>query len=158
MMLPIESFKQVVQNTPLVSIDLVVKNAIGQVLLGMRQNAPAKGYWFVPGGRILKDESVSVAFERLVAAELGVDMHFSAAKFHGVYEHLYNDAFVGETISTHYVVLAYQIEIDVALSDLPEAQHSDYRWFDENALADDPKVHKHSKWYFETNSSTNFAK
>ncbi|HFK1281856.1 TPA: GDP-mannose mannosyl hydrolase, partial [Escherichia coli] len=36
MMLDLETFKTVVASTPLISIDLVVKNNAGQVLLGFR--------------------------------------------------------------------------------------------------------------------------
>ena len=44
-----EVFSSVIENTPLVSIDLVVKNKYGQTLLGKRLIKPAKAHWFVPG-------------------------------------------------------------------------------------------------------------
>ena len=47
-MLELETFKTVVASTPLVSIDLIVRNRQGQVLLGLRTNRPAQGGWFVP--------------------------------------------------------------------------------------------------------------
>jgi hypothetical protein len=40
---------------PLVSIDLIIRDNADRVLLGLRNNEPAKGYFFVPGGIILKD-------------------------------------------------------------------------------------------------------
>ncbi|WP_188925660.1 NUDIX domain-containing protein [Shewanella algicola] len=61
-----------IENTPLVSIDFVVYNQKGEVLLGKRNNRPAQGGWFVPGGRIKKDELMSAAFKRLAKNELGV--------------------------------------------------------------------------------------
>lgn len=61
-----ETFKSVIQHTPLISIDLIVRNEQGEVLLGKRVNAPAKGYWFVPGGRVRKNETLDDAFVRLV--------------------------------------------------------------------------------------------
>ncbi|MBJ6922853.1 GDP-mannose mannosyl hydrolase, partial [Vibrio cholerae] len=42
------TFKTVVASTPLVSMDLIVRNRYGQVLLGLRTNRPAQGFWFVP--------------------------------------------------------------------------------------------------------------
>lgn len=48
------TFETVVASTPLISIDLLVKNKKGEYLLGLRNNRPAQGYWFVPGGRIQK--------------------------------------------------------------------------------------------------------
>jgi hypothetical protein len=47
-----DEFAQVVRLAPLVSIDLVTRNANGHVLVGLRNNEPAKGVYFVPGGRI----------------------------------------------------------------------------------------------------------
>ena len=58
-MLPLSTFKTVIASTPLISIDLVIKNNTGRILLGKRTNRPAQGFWFVPGGRVLKDEPVS---------------------------------------------------------------------------------------------------
>ncbi|MHC5075082.1 MAG: GDP-mannose mannosyl hydrolase, partial [Planctomycetota bacterium] len=47
-----DEFINVIKLTPLVSIDLLIKNADGKYLLGLRENEPAGNYWFVPGGRI----------------------------------------------------------------------------------------------------------
>lgn len=47
-------FATVVHCAPLISIDLLVQNAQGEYLLGLRNNRPAQGYWFVPGGRVKK--------------------------------------------------------------------------------------------------------
>jgi colanic acid biosynthesis protein WcaH len=71
MFLDKETFSTVIESTPLVSIDLVIKNQQGQALLGQRLNRPAKGFWFVPGGRVLKNESLAAAFKRLTLDELG---------------------------------------------------------------------------------------
>ncbi len=54
-----DTFTKVIDCTPLISIDLVIENSSSEILLGYRNNRPAKGYWFVPGGRILKDESMN---------------------------------------------------------------------------------------------------
>ena len=60
-MLSLDTFKTVIKSSPLVSIDLIVRNEQGQVLLGKRTNRPAQGFWFVVGGRVLKDESLEHA-------------------------------------------------------------------------------------------------
>ena len=49
-----DDLAEVIRLAPLVAIDLIIENDYGQVLLGLRTNEPAKGYWFVPGGRIQK--------------------------------------------------------------------------------------------------------
>ncbi|WP_220721010.1 GDP-mannose mannosyl hydrolase [Agarivorans litoreus] len=146
-MLELETFKTVVKHTPLVSIDLIVRNSRGQVLLGKRKNRPAKDYWFVPGGRILKDESFANAFSRLIKQELGLDQ--ADHVFKGIYQHFYEDNFSIEDFSTHYVVLAYELSSSDGLSNLPEEQHAEYRWFDESELLASSSVHEHCKWYFQ---------
>ena len=55
-----QAFTEVIDRTPLVSIDLVVENEKGEILFGLRKNRPAKDYWFVPGGRILKNETLKL--------------------------------------------------------------------------------------------------
>ena len=55
-MLDVLTFKAVVENNPLVSIDLCLV-CDGQLLLGKRTNELLKGEWFTPGGRIHKDET-----------------------------------------------------------------------------------------------------
>jgi colanic acid biosynthesis protein WcaH len=148
-MLPLKTFKTVIASSPLVSIDFIVRNNKGKILLGERTNRPAKGYWFVPGGRILKDESFADAFERLIKIELGITT--VASKFKGVYQHFYDDNFSEEKFTTHYVVLAYEIKFNGELSSLPVKQHSNYYWLSESELLVSEKVHTHSKWYFQKN-------
>jgi colanic acid biosynthesis protein WcaH len=149
MFLDESTFKTVISNAPLISIDLVVKNSQGQYLLGYRTNRPAQNYWFVPGGRIHKNEPMDAAFFRLTEAELGIKLERQSARFLGPYEHFYDDYVFGQDVSTHYVVLAYEITIDIALVNLPAEQHSQYQWFEKSELMERGDVHQHSKWYFE---------
>ncbi|MFT5760650.1 MAG: colanic acid biosynthesis protein WcaH [Alteromonadaceae bacterium] len=142
-------FKTIVKSTPLVSIDLIVRNIEGNVLLGKRTNRPAQGFWFVPGGRVLKDEHFASAFKRLIKEELGLDNVQST--FKGIYQHFYDDNFSEGDFSTHYLVLAYEISFKGDLASLPLEQHSKYKWFDEKELVESEQVHKHSKWYFQEN-------
>jgi hypothetical protein len=48
-----EDFAHIVGLVPLVSIDLIIRDANGNVLVALRTNEPAKGVYFVPGGRIM---------------------------------------------------------------------------------------------------------
>ncbi|GGK77442.1 GDP-mannose mannosyl hydrolase [Amphritea balenae] len=143
-----EQFKTVVESTPLISLDLVVRDQQGKVLLGKRLNRPAKGYWFVPGGRVLKNEALADAFQRLTLNELGQSYTIDQARYLGLYEHFYEDAAVCELVSTHYVVNAFLINLGDTIRSLPEEQHSEYRWLREAELLEADDVHLHSKWYF----------
>lgn len=146
MFLSQEVFSTVVENMPLISIDLIVRNNNNEVLLGKRVNEPAKGYWFVPGGRIFKDEGLDVAFARTVQEELGLEMQRSQAMFDKTYEHFYENNVFNDEFRTHYIVLAHKIKID-KLPELNE-QHNEYRWFDVEELLLDNTVHNYTKDYF----------
>ena len=143
-----DTFKVVVDSAPLISIDLVVRSANGTVLLGKRTNRPAKGFWFVPGGRVLKGEKLADAFRRLCLAELGIEFSIDQANYLGLYEHFYNDSALSATMSTHYVVNAFVITLTKNITELPQDQHSEYKWLSDRELLSDTQVHEHSKWYF----------
>jgi colanic acid biosynthesis protein WcaH len=143
------TFAHVVTHAPLVSLDLIVTDRAGRVLLGRRRNRPAQGSWFVPGGRVRKDERLDDAFLRLTEAELGVRVARAEAPLHGVYEHLYDDGFAGEHVSTHYVVVAHRLPPrDLDLAALPPDQHGDYRLAAVAELVADPTVHAYTRAYF----------
>ena len=146
--LPIKTFKTIIKNSPLVSIDLIIQNKSGEYLLGLRKNRPAQNYWFVPGGRILKDETMSEAFKRLTMNELGRVYHIDDAEFLGPYEHFYSDNMSGEDFSTHYIALGYRLRINTLSTTLPVEQHVDFKWMPKSDLLNNPTVHKHSQWYF----------
>lgn len=150
-MLPSKKFEVVVESTPLVSIDLVVRAPDKTILLGKRVNRPAQGYWFVPGGRILKDESVKLTFKRLLDIELAIRPEEILIKPLGIYQHFYPDNFSGDKYGTHYVVLAYETSLLNMPCSLPNIQHSDYKWFEEDELLQSDAVHDHTKWYFMEN-------
>ncbi len=111
MFLEQKTFETVIDSTPLVSIDLVVLNENNEALLGQRLNRPAEGFWFVPGGRILKNESLANAFKRLTLNELGIELELSIAELLGPYDHFYDDCVFNEKIKTHYVAIAYVLRL-----------------------------------------------
>ncbi|VEA35909.1 glycosyl transferase in colanic acid biosynthesis [Salmonella enterica subsp. enterica] len=76
-----EDFAAVVRTTPLISLDFIVENGQGEILLGQRLNRPAQGYWFVPGGRVCKDETLEAAFARLTQAELACVCRWRQGRF-----------------------------------------------------------------------------
>lgn len=148
-MLAREDFLRVVHGSPLVSIDLIARHPDGAVLLGYRRNRPAQGFWFVPGGRILKGERMAEVLVRIVRRELGEAVPVTGWRGAGVFEHLYDDNFAGvEGVGTHYVVLPHCLDVaaDVALT--PDDQHDVLRWFavDERLARTD--VHAYTKAYF----------
>ena len=152
MFLEKELFSSIIQNAPLISIDLVVKNSDDKILLGKRVNKPAKNSWFVPGGRIFKDETIQDAFRRITKEEIGKAYNISNASFKGVYQHFYDDNVFNDNFSTHYIVLGFELVIKEKLS-LGTVQHEKYKWFDENELLGSDEVYTYVKDYFKKEKS-----
>ena len=153
-MLPRETFDLVVRHAPLVSFDLLVRDAQGRLLVGRRTNRPARDTWFVPGGRIEKDERLAAAFRRITRAELGVEVELEAARFVGYFEHHYPDNRAGlPGFGTHYVVLAHEIA-GRTFASLPNDQHTAYRWLSDAEALADPEVHENTKAYFRRGGPT----
>ena len=152
-MLDQTSFLIVVKNTPLISVDFLLMQG-GEVLLGLRNNRPARNFWFVPGGRILKGETIKQAILRVAEKELGIAKMIENGQlkvtFYGTFEHFYDDCFVANSdTSTHYVVLGHKIELpaDFVLPMVDE-QHAEFKWWDIQTLLSSDSVHQYSKDYF----------
>ena len=145
-------FGLIVESTPLVSMDLVLQSSTQKVLLGKRLNRPAQNFWFVPGGRMYKNETLDEAFTRIALDELGLTIERDVAKFLGVFQHFYKDSQFGLALkdpSTHYVVLGYEILLkDEDSLNLTEKQHTTYQWWDIMDLMKSDEVHPHTKDYF----------
>jgi colanic acid biosynthesis protein WcaH len=142
-----ENFAGIIDATPLVSIDLILRNERDEILLGRRTNRPAQGYWFVPGGRIRKNEKSQDALQRIAQAELGTAI--APGKLLGIFDHFYADNYFEiEGISTHYVVLGYQSRLDSSTRLQPDAQHGELKWWPVDQLLRSNDVHDNSKLYF----------
>lgn len=148
--LPFDDFMHVVRCTPLISIDLIIGNGQGQFLLGLRNNEPAAGFWFVPGGRVRKDETLDQAFQRLTLDELGVTISRHQAQPYGVWEHQYpTNASRQPGFGTHYVVLAYRLTLPEIPAGLPQLQHARYQWLSPEQICPDLAIHANTRAYFQ---------
>lgn len=139
---------------PLVSLDLVISDTLGRVLVGFRLNSPARGTWFTPGGRIRKGEGLGAAMLRIAMVELGMPKEGASvvvqrALLMGAWDHFYPDAAFSPTVNTHYVNLPYAAslsEAEVNALNLPVGeQHGHWQWLPLAQAAD--TVHEHVKPY-----------
>lgn len=147
-MLSPEAFLAVVRDAPLVAIDLLLEDPQGRLLVGLRCNEPARGSWFVPGGRVRKGESLADALARIAQNELALAVPFEAFQLDGVYEHHYPTNFAGaQDIATHYVVLAYRLRLEAPAQLRPDGQHRELRWLSPQELRADPAVHPYTRAY-----------
>jgi len=153
-LLPLAQFQQAVAALPLVSVDWVLTNPAGELLVGQRLNAPARGAWFTPGGRIRKGEPLVAALRRVAVEELGLADEPAGAlaqrgELLGAWDHFYPDAAFSPTVPTHYVNLPYAArltEAEVNALSLPVGeQHGHWQWLPLAQAAD--TVHEHVKPY-----------
>ena len=146
-----KKFIDIIDSTPLALIDLIVQNPKKEILLGKRVNQPAQGYWFVPGGRIQKNETIRDAIKRISQTEIGVDLSDHDPGLLGASEHIYGDNFLDEPgISTHYVVLVFVIELENEIMVSSDDQHSEMKWWTVEKLLGDETIHPNTREYFKS--------
>lgn len=146
-----EEFSNACRVLPLVSIDLFITRGGDdrvELLLGKRNNRPAEGWWFTPGGRIRKNEPLGEALARITRDEMGLPgIGLDELVFLGAFDHFYPDSALADTVSTHYVNLPYwwRLDDEAARRIEPpvgsEAQHSAWRWVALESAAEDSGVH-----------------
>lgn len=149
-----EQLSFIVRHAPIVSIDLIIRDADGNVLVGRRRNEPAKDCYFVPGGRIRKGETIAAAFTRILMAETGLSVGFGTARLLGAYQHFYATNRLGEPgYGTHYVVLGYEIRLAARPSIRLDDQHDTCKWLSVADLKTAADVHANVKAYFAAGAS-----
>ena len=133
------SFENVVKLNPIPAIDLCILNESDDILLGKRINPPAKNFFFVPGGRIRKGETLFLTTQRILNSELNYDIKeddFNKFSLLGIFQHFYDDNFCGNKLfSTHYIVLTYLVpfkSLNSIKSGIFKDQHEEYIWYNKN--------------------------
>ena len=118
--IPQATYKRIVKCMPIVSVEalIIVDN---KLLFSRRNNEPAKGQWWFPGGRIRRGESLKQALHRKIKEETGLDI--TSTKFIGVYSRIFPER--------HDITIVYLCrckEGRVKLND----EHSEYGFFTMN--------------------------
>ncbi len=142
-------WKGCVKNNPIFAIDIIIFNPKKGILTGKRLNQPAKNKYFVPGGRVFKNESREKAFERISKIEVGKLIKFEESKLINIFEHFYeNSKWEDENFGTHYIVEARYIVVDSKFEKFInlENQHSKLLWIDHNSV-NKPILHNYCKAY-----------
>lgn len=90
----------------------------GALLMVRRGREPAKGLWSVPGGKVERGEYLSVALEREVKEETGLNV--VAGELAGFFE------VIGE--DTHYVVMDFVATCEGDAEPTPSDDAEEVRW------------------------------
>ena len=144
-----DEFKSIIQLTPLVAFDMIIEYD-NKILLGKRINNPAKSFYFIPGGRILKNETISSACKRLTKVELGFEINLNKFTFHMNTQHIYENNFFNNEFKTHYVCLCYKYNLNKEEYEKIniDSQHEETKWMSVNELLSVQTVHINTKNYF----------
>lgn len=155
-----KQFSQACAALPLVSLDFCLlrpscSGATGlELLLGLRNNRPAQGWWFTPGGRIRKNEQLASASARIALDELGLPATaLSRAHLMGAWDHLYADSAFDPAVSTHYVNLPHWLALSQAEADAltlpqgPDQQHARWQWLPLEQAVQNESVHAYVRVY-----------
>ena len=162
---PKDKYLQVIENTQLVSIDMIVRVKINNTfkyIVGKRKNNPAKDYLFVPGCRIYKEMKINEGVQFILEDEYGLNLDniSNKPKFLGCYEHIYPNNFSNNDFKTHYVVFSYLLtlnenEIHLLNMDKLLSQHNDIIWLSKNEIINNENVHQYTKNYFSKKNRVN---
>jgi colanic acid biosynthesis protein WcaH len=74
--LPDEIFYYISRTTPLVNVDLLIKDEKGRVLLAWRDDPYAGTGWHVPGGIVRFKETLETRIEKVAETEIGARIRF----------------------------------------------------------------------------------
>ena len=149
-----KSFINIVKNSPIAAIDLCILNDNKEILLGKRINPPAKSFFFVPGGRIRKGETLFISTQRILKSEINheiTEKDFNELILLGVFQHFYDDNFCGNKLfSSHYVVTVFLVPLKILKKSKTKTfndQHYEYIWYDKKSDSD-LLIHPYCKDYF----------
>lgn len=122
-------YSQFLEKMPICCVDIIVHYK-GKVLLLCRNNHPAKGEWYPPGGRVHKHELLEDAAIRKTFEETGLKVKVKSKV--GVYETIFKEGPFPELKSgvhtINIVFIAEPIEDNFAIR--LDHSNSDYRWVD----------------------------
>jgi len=76
--LPDEVFLYISRTTPLVNVDLLIKDENGRILLSWRDDQYCGKGWHVPGGILRFKETFETRVKKVAETEIGADISFEA--------------------------------------------------------------------------------
>lgn len=104
--LPEEVFLFATQITPMINVDLLVRDKEGRILLAWRDDEYCGVGWHIPGGIIRFKESASHRIEQVALNELGCRVKHNQEPIE------IKELICNNTARSHFITLVYECEID----------------------------------------------
>ena len=129
--LPQEAFYFVSQLTPMINVDLLIKNKLGQTLLTWRDDKFYGPAWHIPGGIIRFKEKIEDRSNKVAENELGCEVKFCTTPL-DICEMMNKD----RDIRGHFISMLYSCEIVGNPDNLKRSldnnpQHGQWAWHEE---------------------------
>ena len=115
--IPLTFYELITDLIPIPSVEAIISKG-NSLLFLRRQNSPAKGQWWFPGGKIRKGETLGEALYREVKEETGLEVIKS--KLVNVYSRIFDER--------HDIAIAYLCNCKgdkIILNN----EHSEYKYF-----------------------------
>jgi ADP-ribose pyrophosphatase YjhB (NUDIX family) len=143
--LPDELFYYVSRITPLVNVDLLIKDEIGRTLLSWRDDQYCGKGWHIPGGIVRFKENFEERIKKVAETEIGADIQFNPAPI------AINELIIPERdIRSHFVSLLYKCFLPGTF--IPEnngLSHKDIGYLEWHDSCPDNLIKFHQKYYRE---------
>ena len=124
--IPANDYAQITKVLPILCVDVVVQNSMGEYLLVKRANEPLKDQWWVVGGRVLKGETLEQAAIRKVKEEVGLKVDFVEPI--GYYEDTIETNPFGLSIPLHSVSVVFSTVVDGSQQVKLDSQSSNWTY------------------------------
>jgi len=122
--LPDEVFYYISKTTPLINVDLLIKDELGRTLLAWRNDRHAGAGWHIPGGIIRFKETIAERIRKVSLSEIGVVVDFDPELL-AINEMIHRD----RNVRGHFISLLYNCHLDssfVPANDGLEANDAGY--------------------------------
>src|SRR3989344_8353561 len=122
--IPESLYREILRNMPICCVDIVIKSENG-ILLVYRKNEPAKDTWWLPGGRIYKNEKMEDAVLRKSFEETGLKVKIK--KQIGAYETIFDKNPFDNSFGVHSINICFVVEALNHEAKL-DNQSSSFKW------------------------------
>lgn len=101
--LPDEIFYYISRVTPLVNVDLLIKDELGRTLLSWRDDPYNGQGWHIPGGIIRFKETLETRVKKVAETEIGADISFEKTPI------VVNNCILhGRDVRSHFISILYK--------------------------------------------------
>ena len=140
-LIPNDKYKEILDSMPICCADIII-HYNNKVLLVKRKNHASKGEWWIPGGRVLKNEKLKDAALRKIKQETGLS-NFELKEETTVHEYFSKDGiFPDLKTGTHNIGVIFIASIKDNQEIKLDNQGSEFKWIDKIEEDLSPEIKK----------------